>query len=127
MEFGETMETIARVFEGVGVVVIVVGGLVALAGGFREYRDPNRFFKDVRRSFGQPLILGLEILVAADIIKTITVDPSFVSVGVLGILVVVRIALSFSLDIEVDGMVPWRRYEMEGRAGRASPTRTDET
>jgi uncharacterized membrane protein len=49
------------------------------------------------------------VLVAADIIKTITVDPSLESVTVLGILVAVRIALSFSLDIEVEGMVPWRR------------------
>ena len=55
------------------------------------------------------MILGLEVLVAADIIKTITVDPSLESVAVLGILVAVRIALSISLDIEVDGVVPWHR------------------
>ena len=57
----------------------------------------------VKREFGRPLILGLEILVAADIIKTITVDPSLESVGVLGLLVLVRTVLSFSLDVEVEG------------------------
>ena len=67
----------------------------------------------MRRAFGRPPILGLEVLVAADIIKTITVEATFESVAVLGILVAVRIALSFSLDIEVDGMLPWRRVETE--------------
>lgn len=113
MSFEETMEWAARGFEIVGVAVIVIGGLLAFANGAKEYRDLDRFFNDVRRNFGRPLILGLEILVAADIVETITVDASLASVGVLGILVVVRIALSFSLDIEVDGVLPWRRAETE--------------
>ena len=115
MSFDEIMEWVARIFEIVGVAVIVVGGVLAFALGARDYRDLDRFFRDVRRNFGRPLILGLEILVAADIIETITVDPSIESVGVLGILVAVRIALSFSLDIEVDGMLPWRRAETEAK------------
>jgi uncharacterized membrane protein len=115
MSFEGTMENVGSVFEAVGVAVIVIGGLAALVGGAREFRDLDRFFLDVRRSFGRPLILGLEILVAADIIDTITVHPSIESVAVLGILVLVRIALSFSLDIEVEGMVPWRRAEVESK------------
>lgn len=115
MAFERMMENIARAFEGVGVAIIVVGGLVALIASLRDFRDFDRYFKDVRRGFGRPLILGLEILVAADIIKTITVDPTYESVTVLGILVAVRIALSFSLDIEIEGMVPWRRAEIQTR------------
>ncbi len=115
MGFEETMENIGRVFEAVGVAIIVIGGLAALVSGSREFMDLDRFFLDVRRSFGRPLILGLEILVAADIIETITVNPSIESVAVLGILVLVRIALSFSLDVEVEGMLPWRRAGMEAR------------
>jgi len=111
MRFEEVMEEVARGFEAVGVAIIVIGGVVALVAGVKDFRNASKFFVDVRRDFGKPLILGLEILVAADIVKTITVDPSFESVAVLGILVAVRIALSFSLDIEVDGMVPWRRVE----------------
>ena len=115
MTFEETMENVARGFEAVGVVIIVIGGVVAFLAGIKDFRNLDDFFADVRRGFGRPLILGLEVLVAADIIKTITVDPSIESVTVLGILVAVRIALSFSLDIEVDGMVPWRRVETAAR------------
>ena len=109
------MENIARAFEVVGVAIIVIGGIIALVGALREFRDFDRYFLDVRRGFGRPLILGLEILVAADIIETITVEATYESVTVLGILVAVRIALSFSLDTEVEGMVPWRRAEIQAR------------
>ena len=125
MKFEDTMENIAKVFEGVGVAVIVVGGLTALVMGLKDFRNMNKFFGDVRRDFGRPLILGLEVLVAADIIQTITVDPSYESVAVLGILVIVRIALSFSLDIEVDGMLPWRRVETDARLKSAGYSRDD--
>ena len=109
------MENIGLAFEAVGVAAIVIGGLAALISSSKDFRDLDNFFKDVRRSFGRPLILGLEILVAADIIETITVDPGLESVAILGILVLVRIGLSFSLDIEVEGMVPWRRAEVEAK------------
>lgn len=116
MTFEESMEDISKAFEAVGVAVIVIGGIVAMILGVKNFTDMSKFFADVRRDFGRPLILGLEILVAADIIKTITVDASLESVVVLGILVAVRIALSFSLDIEVDGMVPWRRAAAKASA-----------
>jgi uncharacterized membrane protein len=121
MRFEELMEDIARGFEAVGVAIIVIGGVAALVGGFKDFGNVNQLFIDVRRGFGRPIILGLEVLVAADIIQTITVDPSLESVGVLGILVAVRIALSFSLDIEVDGIAPWRRAQTDAalRAGGA--------
>lgn len=106
MSFESVMENIARGFEAVGVAIIVIGGVAALIGGLRDFGNVNQLFIDVRRGFGRPIILGLEVLVAADIIETITVDPSLESVGVLGVLVAVRIALSFSLDIEVT-LVSW--------------------
>lgn len=115
MKFTEFMEEIARGFEAVGVATIVIGGVVALVAGAKDFNNASNFFVDVRREFGKPLILGLEILVAADIVQTITVDPSLESVAVLGILVLVRIALSFSLDMEVDGILPWRRVETKAK------------
>jgi uncharacterized membrane protein len=115
MNFEDVMEEVARGFEAVGVTIIAIGGVVAIIAGLKDFHNASKFFVDVRREFGRPLILGLEILVAADIIQTITVDPSIESVTVLGILVAVRIALSFSLDMEVDGMLPWRRVETEAK------------
>ena len=113
------MEDVARGFEVVGVAIIAIGCAVALVTGFKDFSNLNRYYTYVRREFGRPLILGLEILVAADIIRTITVDPSLESVGVLAILVAVRIALSFSLDIEVDGIAPWRRKQFKAVLDRA--------
>ena len=113
------MDEVARGFEVVGVAIIAIGCAVALVTGFKEFSNLDRYFSDVRRGFGRPLILGLEILVAADIIKTVTVDTSLESVGVLAILVAVRIALSFSLDVEVDGIAPWRRKQFDAVIERA--------
>jgi uncharacterized membrane protein len=116
MTFEGTMQNIVLVFEAVGVAIISVGGIIAIVRGLQDFGHVDAFFGDVRRSFGRTLILGIEVLVAADIIKTITVDQSLESVVVLGVLVAVRIALSLSLDIEVDGMVPWRRAQIEATA-----------
>lgn len=125
VSFNETMETVARAFEVVGVAIIVIGGALALVEGFRNFRDLDRYFSHAKQAFGRPLILGLEILVAADIIKTITVELSLSSVATLGILVAVRIALSFSLDIELEGALPWQRAETEA-ALRTAGTEPEE-
>jgi uncharacterized membrane protein len=120
MEFEEVMENIAKGFEAVGVAIIVIGGVLALLHGFKHFGDFTDYFQDVKRTFGRPLILGLEVLVAADIIETVTVEATVESVTVLGILVAVRIALSFSLDIEIDGIAPWRTAEFEAKSDEPS-------
>jgi uncharacterized membrane protein len=113
MEFREVMEAAAKLFEAAGVAIIILGGVYALAMAVAERPGSQAFFDHARRRFGRPLVLGLEVLVAADIIQTITIDPSLDSALVLGILVLVRIGLSFSLDVEIDGMWPWRRAQFE--------------
>jgi len=118
MDLSETMEIIATGFEVVGVAVIIFGAAHTLLEILRRGIDWSTVYDDARRGFGRPLILGLEILVAADVIQTITVDLSLESVATLGILVLVRVVLSFSLDVEVDGLAPWRRAELEARADR---------
>lgn len=115
MEFEGVMEFIARAFEAVGVGFIVIGGGHALIRSFTV--RSTSYFEQARRGFGRPLILGLEILIAADIIQTITVDLTLESVTGLGILVLIRVVLSFSLDIEIEGMFPWRRAEYEASLG----------
>ena len=123
MGFEETMENIAKGFEVVGVAIIVIGGVLALLYGLKDFLHFAKYFEDVKRAFGRPLILGLEVLVAADIIETVTVELNLENVAVLGILVAVRIALSFSLDIEINGMVPWRRAEFDANTEASGGTR----
>jgi len=113
MHFSDSMEWIAKAFEAVGVAIIALGGAVALARSFSRQARHTSYFDRARRRFGRPLLLGLEVLVAADVIKTVTVDSSLESVAALGILVLVRVLLSFTLDVELDGVLPWRRTEQE--------------
>ena len=114
------MDVIAKTFEAIGVATIVVGCAYAFVASFRDGLAGKDFYSVMRRRFGRALLLGLEVLVAADIIKTVAVDTSLESVLTLGILVLVRVILSFSLDIEIDGVVPWRRLARNG--GRPGPT-----
>ena len=72
--------------------------------------------------FGRSILLGLEFLVAADIIRTVAVQPSLQNVAVLGLIVLIRRFLSFSPEVEIDGRWPWRRAALEGAASLpASP------
>jgi uncharacterized membrane protein len=89
-----------------GVIVIVLGILWATLGFFgRSQRNP---YDDYRVRIGRTLLLGLEILVAADIVKTVALEPTFTSLGVLAGLVLVRTFLSWTLVLEIEGRWPWR-------------------
>jgi uncharacterized membrane protein len=110
--FAEFMDHAAQAFELVGAAVLAVG-LVAAAvvGGAAWRRSSNggAAFRLVRGFFGGALLLSLEILVAADLLRTVAVTPTLEGVGVLGIIVLIRTFLSFSLEVEIEGDVPWRR------------------
>ena len=97
--------------EVAGVVVLVVGSVLAFARFVVELvrRRPLEAYKGVRRDVGRAILLGLEILIIADIVQTITVDSTLDSAITLGVIVLVRTFLSFSMDIELEGVVPWRR------------------
>ena len=119
------VENIGIVIDGVGVAVIIAGGL--LVTGFFAQRllageEREAAYRQYRRGLGRAILLGLEVLILADIIKTIVVDQTPQSVAVLGIIVVVRIVLSWSLQVEIEGTWPWARW----RTGTAAaPDRTD--
>ncbi len=116
MEYGTFMEDLARGFEIIGVLIITIGGAYGLvAAVFVRSQGRRTFYNTARAGFGHPLLLGLEVLVAADIIETVTVDRTLESVTTLGILVLIRVVLSFALDIEIDGFYPWRRALFEGQ------------
>ncbi len=117
MHFSEAMEQVARGFE-VLAAAVMVGGLIWCAvlsiRTWRRTRDGNKAYSTLRRSIGATLLLGLEVLVAADLIHTVAVEPTLANVGVLGLIVIIRTVLSFSLEIEIEGMPPWRRAAMTG-------------
>src|SRR2546430_897092 len=111
------MNAPTRPVEVTGVLILIVGGVLAVVGRVIELargEASSRVFDEVRARLGRVILLGLEILVVADIIRTIVVSPTLSSALTLGLIVVVRIALSFAIDVEVDGVAPWRKATTDG-------------
>jgi uncharacterized membrane protein len=124
---GPGTERIVQGFEVVGVAVIVIGALVAaITFIVAMVRQPTTSwaasdaYRILRRDLGRTLLLGLEFLVVADIINSVTIETTILSVGSLGLLVLVRTFLGWSLEVEIDGRWPWRRAESEGSSPNAS-------
>ncbi len=118
MTFAETVETVGKAVDAAGIVLIVGGILVATAStAANRAGSGSERLRRWRRSIGAAILLGLEVLVAADIIRTVAVAPTFESAGVLAVIVLIRTFLSFSLEVELEGRWPWRR------ASDASATR----
>jgi uncharacterized membrane protein len=117
VDFTSVMEKVVQGFELAGVAVLVIGSLWALARAALTFSSGDRrtVYEQVRQHIGRSILLGLEILIIADIVQTITVTPTIESAVTLGIIVLVRTFLSFSLEVELDGVVPWRRSKAEGR------------
>ena len=110
MSFHQVVEAIGRAIDAAGVLAIaggiVLSGLIAVGRLFGRRSEVYRRF---RQEVGRALLLGLELLIAADIIRTVAISPTLESVAVLGGIVLVRTFLSLSLDVELTGMWPWRR------------------
>ena len=110
--FAETVHVLVRGIEVAGIAVIVLGAIVATAFFLRRVVRPGRDFdaayRDYRLNLGRAILLGLELLVAADIIATVAAEPTFTNLGVLALIVVIRTFLSFSLEVEINGRWPWQ-------------------
>ena len=107
----QAVHAIAEIVEIGGVAMLVLTALVATALLLRDWRRAGTFtpaYKAYRRNLGRGILLGLEFLVIADIIGTVAVEPSFHNLGVLGLIVLIRTFLSFSLEVEIEGRLPWR-------------------
>lgn len=111
MHFEEWMENVVKGFEITGVVVLAVGSIVALAHAATTLKrgEPHAAYETARRGIGRSIVLGLEVLIIADIVQTITIDPTVESAVALALVVLMRTFLSFSLEIELEGTLPWRR------------------
>ena len=110
--YDQLISDIVKVVEAIGAAIMVVGGLWAFVDcGLQALRGgPHKgAYRQLRQRLGQVILLGLEVLIVGDIVRTIIVDPTLRSVAVLGMIVVIRIVLSFSLEVEIDGVWPWKR------------------
>lgn len=122
MTFIETVETVGRVIDGIGVAVIAIGAV--LAAGFtvgRLVRKTGDAYRNFREQLGRSILLGLEFLVAADIIRTVAITPTAQSVAVLGGIVVIRTFLSFSLEVEITGRWPWQHRPADAANSTPDP------
>lgn len=108
--FSDAVETAGKIVDGAGVTVTIIGALVAtVVAARRLLRHEPDVYRSYRRQLGRSILLGLELLVAADIIRTVAVTPTLRSVGVLAVIVVIRTFLSFSLELEITGRWPWQK------------------
>jgi uncharacterized membrane protein len=114
--YEELISDVVKVVEAVGALIMVAGGLWALVDyAVANLRPATRAgaYRQLRQNLGRVILLGLEVLIVGDIVRTIIVDPTVESVAVLGMIVVIRIVLSFSLEVEMDGTWPWSRWRVD--------------
>lgn len=119
--FEQAVHWTVRAMEVAGILVIICGALLATGFFLRRLVGGKPFtdeYHEYRGNLGRSILLGLELLVAADIIGTVAVDPTFRNLGVLALIVVIRTFLSFALEVEIDGHWPWQDSKYRGRTGR---------
>jgi len=111
VDFHTVMDGVGKAVDIAGVAAIVIGAAVATvqAGVAVLRRRAGDTYGIYRRRLGRSILLGLELLVAADIIRTVAVAPTFETVGVLALIVLIRTFLSFSLELEITGRWPWQK------------------
>lgn len=121
MTSGEVIEIVGQGVDIAGVVLIVLGLLLA-TGRFllQAAGRTSDAYQHYREGLGRGLLLGLEFLVAADIIRTVAVTPTFTSLGQLAIIVVIRTFLSWSLELELEGRWPWQGRKEQDLSARSN-------
>lgn len=111
MEFKGIIEAAGEIVDLAGVAVIIIGAVIASVSALRSLlrRSGRPVYEAYRQQLGRSILLGLELLVAADIIRTVAVTPTFESLGVLALIVLIRTFLSYTLQLEVTGRLPWQQ------------------
>lgn len=115
------IEYTARIIEVAGVLTILIGTILSLGKFlFSQQDSKKRSYKLLRQELGKGILLGLEILVAADIIATVVTEPTMNKVLTLGVIVIIRTFLSMSIELEIEGRFPWQRNSSENRLDQNS-------
>lgn len=111
MDLAYWVSVIGYAMEGLGVGVIVLGSLIAITdyGYKRIIRDGGKHYEQFRQTIGRAMLVGLEFLVAGDIIRTVIVDHTLEDIAGLGLIVIIRTILVFTIHLELEGRWPWQR------------------
>jgi uncharacterized membrane protein len=113
MNFNDVIDKIGMTIDAAGVVVIVTGAAIAFAASaVRLARRESDVYRRFRQRLSQAILLGLELLVAGDIVRTVATSPSLTSVAILASIVLIRTFLSFSLEVETTGRWPWQQRDV---------------
>jgi uncharacterized membrane protein len=113
MVFNDVIDKIGMTIDAAGVVVIVTGAAIAfVASAVRLSRHESDVYRRFRQRLSQAILLGLELLVAGDIVRTVATSPSLTSVAILASIVLIRTFLSFSLEVETTGRWPWQQRDV---------------
>jgi uncharacterized membrane protein len=108
--FRQIMDIVGTAVDGVGVCIVVGGALFATVRlVILRTRRTGSYYMTYRQDVGRAILLGLEFLIAGDLIRTVVVAPTLQNVLVLGLIVLIRTFLSLSLQLEIEGTLPWRR------------------
>jgi uncharacterized membrane protein len=117
LTLNEAMELVALFFEALGALILLAGVVLSALLAIRSMlrvRDARAAYLVLRESFGGAILLALEVLVAADLVRTVAVAPTLENVAILGLIVLIRTVLSFALEVEIEGVAPWRRAATSG-------------
>jgi len=125
--YDQIVSDVVQAVEAVGAAIMIVGGswaMIDYVASIAHGTGRTDAYKELRRRLGQAILLGLEVLIVGDIVRTIIVDPTVESVAVLGLIVVIRIVLSFSLEVEMGGAWPWDQWRLTPGRNREDPPGT---
>lgn len=107
------MVKLGSVVDGIGILIIVAGLILSILIFIKDWYKEDGLkisYTRLRQNLGRAILLGLEFLVAGDIIRSVGGnDPSFTSIGILGLIVIIRTFLSFTFELEIDGRWPWQK------------------
>lgn len=108
MRFVDVVEGVGKGVDGAGITIVVIGVVASSVRFLMQMRsDIGSAYRLYRLGLGRAILLGLEFLIAGDIIRTVATSPTFRSVGILGTIVLIRTFLSVALTVEVEGRLPW--------------------
>ena len=106
------IDYVAKIMEAIGVLTIFFGSIISISKFIFTKKSKNtRAYIELRQAVGRSILLGLEILIAADIMATVVTEPTLQSVSVLGLIVIIRTFLSLSLQVELEGRFPWQKKD----------------